>query len=57
MVSIYTMIEQVVRTRVSEHNYSKTRKIVNFPESATFNDCLSELLRRHQEYLKKGEPK
>lgn len=33
-----------IRTRVSKENYNLTRKLINHPDSTTFNDSLTCLL-------------
>ena len=44
-----------VRTSVKQSSYVKTRELVGYPKSATFDDALTELLRRYEK--KAGEKK
>ena len=54
MVSGDTMKDDV-RTRVSRKNYDETKKVSNYPDSTTFNDCLSVLLINLRKKGKKGD--
>lgn len=42
-----------VRSNVTQENYESVRKLAKYPESATFDDSLSELIRKFKELKKK----
>lgn len=44
-------VSEIVRPRISQRLIDKTRKLVGFPESVTFNDTLEEVLKRYSKIL------
>ena len=42
-----------VRSNVTQENYDTVRKLANYPQSATFDDSLTELIRKFKELKKK----
>jgi len=45
-------MQDSVRTYVSKSNYSQIREIQGFPSSVTFNDALTELLKKFKKGVK-----
>lgn len=42
-----------IRSNVTHENYNSVRKLANYPPSATFDDSLTELIRKFKEMKKK----
>jgi len=47
-----TMINGI-RSNVTHENYDSVRKLANYPPSATFDDSLTELIRKFKEMKRK----
>jgi len=41
-----------IRSNINPENYNSVRKLVNYPPSATFDDSLTELIRKFKELKK-----
>lgn len=47
------MPEKQVRAQLTQSNYKNIKKLLKFPESASFNDSITELIKKFKESKKK----
>lgn len=46
------MSKKQIRAQLSESNYKNVKRLVQFPDSASFDDSISELIRKFKELKK-----
>ena len=44
-----------IRSNITPSNYDAVRRLVNYPASVTFDDALTELIKKFKEFSKKGK--